>query len=653
MRLIIREYLGMLKESGEFDALLPDLLLAMNIVPLSKPQVGVRQAGVDIAAVGNGDTGQETLWLFVLKRGDLGRRDWDTGSQAVRQSLDEVKDVYLRNHVAPEHAGLLVKIIVATTGDFKQDFEQNRVGYTDANTQSGRTYEFWNGDRVAALLEKHLFNEYVLPPTARSHLRRSLALIGEHDYDLEHFFALLKILLAWGQDKPAEKAKNKRECLRSLVTTSLALGIVCRWAGEEGNLRNAVIACERTLLWTWGAVRGRELTQDENILTGYTRLISLYLTTTVEYFNKVQGHLHTKDALAKYYSEAALLTERVFEEIGQISCIGLSHLLWGFTTKNQHLIEGAHAVAETLNAFLKSHRCSGSPCYDGQTVDISLGALLLSLTGREEHAKAWLRELIGRLTFGFSVSRWFPVSTDSFDDLVEFVVDREEVDIEKLKETSWMVPTIAQWAAALGEDQAYENLVALRKDALKNTCFQLWYPDQKTDEIMYRGPAHFESGISEAPVDLPATADEMRSNINRTRTESPVKESFNSPASKAGLVWLDLVANRHFRTPVDPALWQRLGQIQAGQANKELAASQISGKVKQLILLLEGEMSRSEIQATLGLAKGKTLSNTYLQPALDAGLIEMTIPEKPRSRQQRYRLTEKGHQMQAESRGLE
>nr|WP_298269795.1 hypothetical protein [Geobacter sp.] len=34
----------------------------------------------------------------------------------------------------------------------------------------------------------------------------------------------------------------------------------------------------------------------------------------------------------------------------------------------------------------------------------------------------------------------------------------------------------------------------------------------------------------------------------------------------------------------------------------------------------------------------------YLRPALDAGLIEMTIPDKPRSSNQRYRLTAKGRQ---------
>jgi len=201
VRLVLLEYLRMLRESGEFDALLPDLLLAMNIVPVSKTQVGVRQAGVDLAAVGDDENGVRALWLFVLKRGDLGRRDWDSTPQSVRQSLEEIKDVYLRNHVAPEHTGLPAKIVIATTGDFKQEIEQQRMGYAGANKQPGRNYEFWNGDHVAALMEKHLLNEYALPPNARSDLRRALALVGEPEYQLEHFYALLKTLLDWNADE--------------------------------------------------------------------------------------------------------------------------------------------------------------------------------------------------------------------------------------------------------------------------------------------------------------------------------------------------------------------------------------------------------------------------------------------------------------------
>ena len=57
-----------------------------------------------------------------------------------------------------------------------------------------------------------------------------------------------------------------------------------------------------------------------------------------------------------------------------------------------------------------------------------------------------------------------------------------------------------------------------------------------------------------------------------------------------------------------------------------------------------GEMNRKQIQEALGLKNTKHVRKTYLLPALQADLIEMTIPDKPRSKKQRYRLTPAGRE---------
>jgi len=44
----------------------------------------------------------------------------------------------------------------------------------------------------------------------------------------------------------------------------------------------------------------------------------------------------------------------------------------------------------------------------------------------------------------------------------------------------------------------------------------------------------------------------------------------------------------------------------------------------------------------VGLADREYFRTKYLRPAIDPGLIEMTIPDRPKSNKQRYRLTEAG-----------
>jgi ATP-dependent DNA helicase RecG len=71
---------------------------------------------------------------------------------------------------------------------------------------------------------------------------------------------------------------------------------------------------------------------------------------------------------------------------------------------------------------------------------------------------------------------------------------------------------------------------------------------------------------------------------------------------------------------------------------------QVTAQVQKLLTIMEGEMDRNSLQNALGLSARKNFRLLYLQPALESGLIEMTIPNKPRSSKQKYRLTENGRE---------
>ena len=69
----------------------------------------------------------------------------------------------------------------------------------------------------------------------------------------------------------------------------------------------------------------------------------------------------------------------------------------------------------------------------------------------------------------------------------------------------------------------------------------------------------------------------------------------------------------------------------------------VTHHVERLITVVH--MSRAEIMDALGLADRSHFTKTYLQPGIDAALVEMTLPDSPRSRTQRYRLTTLGQQV--------
>ena len=71
---------------------------------------------------------------------------------------------------------------------------------------------------------------------------------------------------------------------------------------------------------------------------------------------------------------------------------------------------------------------------------------------------------------------------------------------------------------------------------------------------------------------------------------------------------------------------------------------EVTMEVAALLKVVQGEMSRQTLQTSMGLKNAEHFRKAYVLPAMAAGCLEMTHPEQPNSRLQRYRLTGKGKQ---------
>jgi len=85
--------------------------------------------------------------------------------------------------------------------------------------------------------------------------------------------------------------------------------------------------------------------------------------------------------------------------------------------------------------------------------------------------------------------------------------------------------------------------------------------------------------------------------------------------------------------------------------SRDQVTGEVTGEVTRLLVVMKSEMKRQEIQAALGLKHEDHFREAYLVPSLKLGVIEMTIPDKPRSSKQRYRITQLGMAILKQGRG--
>ena len=342
----------------------------------------------------------------------------------------------------------------------------------------------------------------------------------------------------------------KPKVVRSAVRlVAVGLAIYVKWAASDGNLRPALWAAERTYLLAWGLLRRNALQEDEQALRSLGHIHAELARIGLDWWGKFVPYYRTEGAFAARSPDAIFTNIHVFEHVGILALHGL---MWKeLATRDSKAAELAEVMAKELVTLLESHTISRTPAFDHQTIDIVLGVILLARTGRRVEAKRWLTEIVHGVKFARQIGRYAPCSSDSLEDLIAMRLARD-LSVEKMTESSILLPTIAGLCAVLDHPDAYAMLLEHVVPRFKGTTLQVWHPDAAyEDRLDGLGDLPWVYGISEAPYVLRQSFEEFKVLLALRPAGAPDEGHFDF--AKYGLPWLPLIASRTYRGPVP--LW--------------------------------------------------------------------------------------------------
>jgi len=491
-----------MREEGELDVFLPLLMSAMGHEVVYRAQKGPRQYGVDIVSVGTDDDGRRKLFLWLVKCGDIGRQDWDTGPQAIRQSINDVGDIYLRSHVAPEHKRLGRKLFVVTNGDFKASLNETIAAFLDSwCLQKKVGAEQVNGPKLAAWTEKVLLDEYILPSDSRVLLRRMLANVTSPDLCILVGRRLIDQILECAVAPAKSNAAATKKLLTGLRGMRTALQVLFIWSINEDNLLAAYILNQYAVLATWSRLHQRLNTGDAKLSQEFGQLLGGLSVVAETYHQRMDDYYVTQDSFANALPDSLLVSRTVFDELGRMGQQGCFLAFQGAASGTKVVRDDALNYARRIKALLQSHSCSALPAFDYQSSHIHTALLLLVFAGERETAEEWLSRLCQRLHYVTAVRKFMPMSA-TFEDALA-VRDGEEEMSDEFCKTSTLLPIMFIWTAALGMRDAYDFLRSEVLPRLKGTTPNLWSSESGFDDAVGSGQALHEHGVGESVMQFP------------------------------------------------------------------------------------------------------------------------------------------------------
>ncbi|MBJ2250643.1 chemotaxis protein [Pseudomonas sp. MF6784] len=570
MKLVFREYLASLRERRELDVVLPDLLSELDFNVISRPSVGTRQYGVDVAAVGSEldpQTGisEEKLFLFSIKQGDLTRNDWDGTTQALRGSINEITDFYIPVRIAEQYKHMKVVICLCFGGEIHEAIQDIVTQYIKIKTNERVSFQIWNGDLLAGKLTQGVLQQQLVDERLRSSFQKSVAMIDEPDIAYQHFCNLAKGLLGGEDLKPQSRLTSVRQVY-------ICLWVLFVWARAAGNLEAPYRASERVILLAWEHIKVHiDAKQQKKIADDmggtFAALVDLHFQIWDEFLGKkVLPYVHVRHGIsaAVNTSTSVDISLKLFETLGRIAQRGL-WLLWqisGDDTVPQRCLkteagdpskfDEASKLASQISHLISNNPSLLSPIADEQSIDIGAALTFLSMMEKwQPFAVDYCDHLLENYRFTYWTHGGYPTIDASYRNLISHPRESTETYREGQTKGSTLIPLLMAWATSRGETKRTREFAAFAKESLKHCTMQAWLPGGNSEEMLYKGI----SGHGLALTDIPVTADGAAAIKMLNSEVSRDGHLMMLSAVKHGHWPILVMACRHYRLPLPPHLW--------------------------------------------------------------------------------------------------
>ena len=551
MNFLTNEYISLLKEDGELDALLIDILISKNITPISKPQKG-RQYGVDIAAIGNDKDNIEKIFLITVKQGDITRSVWDSGQNAVRQSLTEILETYISISLTTEQRKLPKKVIVATNGNLNQTVQTSWAKYTEKYESDDLKFDFWGIDDITKMVSENLLSERLFNPEMRSLLKKTLAFLELKDYDLNHYNRLVDTIL----DKPI---KTKKPLLKRLKLLRICLSIVFKWAEDNGYIKSAIFAADKTILKVFDWLSNQDLFREKYIRLEFYEIHLLRRKIGISYFNKVSKHYFVEHSLQRYSRNQIEYSLTVWEEIGILANIGLTeikHYQYHFNSKDSSAAaiyeESAMTISKALLSLINTNPTSHYPLYDDHIIDIEPAMRFLYFTGHKEECEKWLRMLVIGIHDAKILKDFFPLFKTNYENLVDYYMGTKKQD----EKSTMLLTLLADWSALLDSKEAYDDLQNIIKLFDNKLNLQIWFPKLETEKFYLNNGYSRASGKVKHSITLYRYIEDYKKEIIEEVELFTVEKKFKIMDISYDLIFS--ITSRYHRELPFPFIWRRL-----------------------------------------------------------------------------------------------